>query len=286
MNAPSASTQVNQDNLSWTAPATGGSSIIRYRWESTDGKTGTTTSTSVAVAQEGGTAQQYRVRAENANGVGEWSLYSGSITTTPPFFPFFPYFPPYFPPFFPFFPYFPPWFPFFPWFPYFPPYFPNFSPLCIAADTLVMTVDGPVAAKELKLGQKLISFEIEEMGTDEEDEMFAWNSETLNLGSQQKETEIVTLFEKVNNIICFNGDQGARYSTTQPVFVRVGNLYKVQTTGSLEIGAILIKPNLDGTYEEIEISDIAIEEEVDVTYQINCEPYDWFVAGSYLVHNK
>jgi len=281
MNAPLATTQVNQDNLSWTAPATGGSPITLYRWESTDQKTGTTTSTSVAVPQEGGTAQQYRVRAENANGVGEWSEYSGSVTTTPPFFPFFPYFPPYFPPFFP---YFPPWFPYFP--PYFPPFFPRFSPLCIAADTMVMTVDGPVAAKDIKLGQKLASFEIEEMGTEEEEEMFVWNSETLSLGADKVETEVVTLLEKVGYIIYFNGDQTARYSTTQPVFVKIGQTYQVKTTGSLEVGHVLIKPNFDGTYEEVEITEITLEDEVGVTYQINCEPYDWFIAGDYLVHNK
>ena len=289
INAPSVSTQVDQDNLSWTAPATGGSAIIRYRWESTDAKTNTTTSTSAAVAQEGGTSQQYRVRAENANGVGEWSAYSGSVTTTPPFFPFFPYFPPYFPPFFPFFPYFPPrfpFFPFFPFFPYFPPFFPNFSPLCIAADTLVMTVDGPVAAKDLRLGQKLVSFEIEEMGTEEEEEMFSWNSETLTLSSDQTETEIVTLVEKANYIIYFNGDASARYSTTQPVYVKIGDSYQIKTTGSLELGSILIKPSLDGSYEEVEIAEITVEDEVDITYQVNCEPYDWFIAGGYLVHNK
>ena len=149
-----------------------------------------------------------------------------------------------------------------------------------------MTVDGPVAAKDLRLGQKLVSFEISEMGTEEEDEMFAWNSETLTLGSQQVETEISTLVEKSNYVMYFNGDQTARYSTTQPMFVRIGDSYHIKTTGSLEAGSILIKPNFDGTYEEIEITEITVEDEVDITYQINCEPYDWFVAGDYLVHNK
>lgn len=94
MSAPVATTAVNQDTVSWTVPNTGGSNITTYRWTSSDGKTGTTTGTSVVVAQEGSTAQTYSVRAENANGVGVYSPDSNSVTTTPPFFP--PFFPPYF----------------------------------------------------------------------------------------------------------------------------------------------------------------------------------------------
>jgi hypothetical protein len=99
MSPPTASAGVNQDVVSWTAPASGGKAISLYRWTSSDGKTGTTASTSVTVAQEGGTAQTYQVRAENANGNGIYSAASNSVTTASPFFPFFPYFP-----YFPFFP--------------------------------------------------------------------------------------------------------------------------------------------------------------------------------------
>jgi titin len=40
--APTATPQVNADSVSWTAPATGGSAITVYYWESNDGKSGTT----------------------------------------------------------------------------------------------------------------------------------------------------------------------------------------------------------------------------------------------------
>ena len=110
MAAPTATAGVNQDTVSWTAPANGGKAISLYRWISSDSKTGTSGSTSVTVSQEASTAQTYQVRAENANGAGEYSASSNSVTTQAPFFP--PYFPPYFPPFFPFFPGFAP--PFFP----------------------------------------------------------------------------------------------------------------------------------------------------------------------------
>jgi hypothetical protein len=133
--APTASsTTADVDDVSWTAPSNGGSAITLYSWECDDGKSGTTASTSITVAQEGAgsSTNAYRVKATNANGDSEFSGYSSSVDTVAPFFPpFFPFFPPYFPPFFPFFPffpYFPPFFPFFPFFPYFPPFFPFFPP--------------------------------------------------------------------------------------------------------------------------------------------------------------
>jgi hypothetical protein len=87
--APTASSpNANQDNISWVAPNNGGSPITLYYWESNDGKSGNTASTSAVVPQEAGTSQTYRVRAQNAIGLGEWSPYSTQITTTFSFTPF------------------------------------------------------------------------------------------------------------------------------------------------------------------------------------------------------
>lgn len=88
--APSASSpNANQDVVSWSAPANGGSAITDYVWASSDGKSGSTgTATSVTVNQEAGTAQTYTVYATNANGNSATSSASGSITTTFSFVPF------------------------------------------------------------------------------------------------------------------------------------------------------------------------------------------------------
>jgi hypothetical protein len=118
---PSATSNILFDTVTWLAVSDNGSPIIEYQWESTDGKTGTTTSLGVTVTQEANSAPQaYRVRARNSIGYGEWSEYSSSVTTLSPFFPFFPFFP-HFPPHFP--PFFPPFFPFFPFFPRFPRFY-------------------------------------------------------------------------------------------------------------------------------------------------------------------
>lgn len=69
------------DTVTWVAPDNGGSAILEYGWESSDGKSGTTSSLSVNVTQEQGTSQTYRVRARNANGWSEWSGSSSGVTT-------------------------------------------------------------------------------------------------------------------------------------------------------------------------------------------------------------
>jgi hypothetical protein len=79
--APTNQTGASQDTVSWSAPNNGGKTITGYTWESSDGKTGTTTSTSVTVNQEGGTSQTYKVLATNDNGDGSFSGDSSSITT-------------------------------------------------------------------------------------------------------------------------------------------------------------------------------------------------------------
>ena len=87
--APSAtSPSAGTDTVSWSAPANGGQGITNYHWTSSDAKSGDTTSTSVNVAQEQGTAQTYNVYATNVNGNSGTSASSNSITTTFSFVPF------------------------------------------------------------------------------------------------------------------------------------------------------------------------------------------------------
>ncbi len=86
VSSPTPSAGVNvagatQDSVSWSSPANGGKAISNYGWTSSDGKSGETTGTSVTVNQEGGTSQTYQVRAFNANGWGNYSSASTSVTT-------------------------------------------------------------------------------------------------------------------------------------------------------------------------------------------------------------
>lgn len=81
--APTVSSVSNDsiDVVTWSAPATGGKAITTYYWSSSDGKSGSTSSTSVNVDQEDGTAQTYNVYAANANGNSNTSANSASFTS-------------------------------------------------------------------------------------------------------------------------------------------------------------------------------------------------------------
>ena len=82
------STVANRDDLTWTAPATGGKAIASYTVTSTDGPsyTGILT-TSRQVAETGGTSQSYDIYALNANGTS-LAKRVGPVTTffSPPSF--------------------------------------------------------------------------------------------------------------------------------------------------------------------------------------------------------
>ena len=89
VSTPSASTpSAGVDRLTWSAPSNGGSAITSYNWVSSDGKSGSTASTTIDIGQEQGTAQTYTVTAVNACGAGPTSPASNSVTTTFSFVPF------------------------------------------------------------------------------------------------------------------------------------------------------------------------------------------------------
>jgi len=303
--APSAtSPNANQDVVSWSAPANGGKSITNYHWESNDGKSGDTASTSETVNQEAGTSQTYRVYATNANGNSAYSSNSGSITTTFSFAPF-GFVPFGFAPFgaFGFTPFgFTPFgftpFGFTPFGAFgFTPFgaFGFSPPRCIHEDTLIETVEGPKPAKEIQVGDVLKSVSLEEVpvsdgvGTGDFDYV-GFESDTLTTTGQVEVVVSAVESQSRTSLIWFNGDSSKKYSLTQPIFIKKNDKadkkYEVVPTTVAEVGDSLIQINNDGSISEIEITSIDHDLGEFTVYQFSCEPQDWFIAGSYLVHNK
>jgi RNA-binding protein 16 len=227
----------------------------------------------------------------------------------PPFFPFFPYFPPffpYFPPFFPFFPYFPPFFPyfppFFPFFPYFPPFFPPrfgpYFPACVDGDTLILTSEGTKPAREIKVGDKLLT--VDALGLAKQP-----NATPLEINVQDLMVTNLAHTEVTNVIVSdkqdrvyFNGNSEAQFTETHPIFVKRNNEYRVVEAGTVQEGDILININieelsdknlnLDRVISEIlisKINKITLDIKKDV-YTFSCDPHNWYFAGNILTHNK
>lgn len=293
--APSASTQASAatDDVSWSAPADGGSAITNYHWESDDGKSGDTASTSVSVSQEAGTAQSYRVYATNANGNSSYSSYSGQVTT----FSFTPFsFAPFgafgFTPFgaFGFTP-----FGAFGFTPFgafgFTPFgaFGFSPPSCIHEDTLIRTSSGMKAAKDVQIGDTVISVGLSEIptgGSEGDFDYVGFTSESLT-STGTLEVNVVDVVPQTKNAsMWFNGDTSKKYSLSQPFFIKRGASYEVVPSSTIEEGDKLIKINEDGSISEVNVSSIEYDMSECTVYQFNCEPQDWFIAGDYLVHNK
>ena len=306
--APTASSpSAGYDNISWTAPANGGSVITNYRWTATDGKVGDSTVTSVEnIAQEQGTAQKYTVYATNANGNSITSPESNEITTTFSFAPFGAFgFSPFgafgFSPFgaFGFSPFgafgFSPFgfspFRAFGFSPFgFSPYSP---PRCIAGATKIATVGDDnsvvwVQAKDIKVGDKVFSpFWDEFDGTPSPYESRIEYQNLTNMRIGIGEIEYV-LEKQVEESIIFNEDDSKHFSTTQPVLARKpGQLDAWEFTGELRSGDILWEYDFEtGEYLQKEITDVHLSKETNDVFQIGVKGIDTFIAGGVVSHNK
>lgn len=300
--APSASSpSAGTDSVSWSAPASGGSAITNYHWESNDSKSGDTgTSTSVNVSQEQGTAQAYRVYATNANGNSEYSAYSGTVTTTFSFAPFSVF---GFSPFSVF---------------GFSPF--SFSPAaygikCIDGETFIRVKagtgtqftdpetgkvtlknsSGEVVAKKAKdiaIGDTVYSLNYAEIDPATPDyEVFTWNSGSLT-PTGGSETTIVDVEESVRSqAVCFNGDQSAQFTLEHPILVKktvdgVAN-YVFSMVAEIEVGDSIFKynPVTDST-EEVVVTSLDVITGSKAVYTFSAEPADLIVAGDIITHNK
>ena len=274
-NKPSAPTATAQgsaatDDVSWTAPATGGSAITSYDWESNDSKSGNTASTSVSVGQEAGTAQAYRVRANNANGSSEYSDYSTTLTS----FSFTPF---GFAPFgaFGFTP-----FGFTPW---------VVGP-CVHEDTLIRVPGGTVAAKDIQIDDQMTTINIQELDLGNGDQADSdWRSiaiPTVTSTGLVDVTVTAIVPSIVQEVIYFNGESNAKFSLNHPMFIKGDPFHVFIEAGGVAIGDILIKVAADGSVVEVPVTSIDTDDTSHTVISFSCEPQDWFIAGDYLTHNK
>jgi len=273
--APSVSSpNANYDEVAWSAPATGGSAITGYTWTSSDSKTGTQAGTSVTVSQEAGSAQTYNVYATNANGNSETSASSASVTTTFSFVPFG--FAPFgFTPFgaFGFTP-----FGAFGFFQF------GFAPSqCVHEDTLIKTPNGLIPAKYINVGDTIYTLDISEINAEDS---LSFNSESL-ISTGLIETEIQNIDpSQQDTIVWFNGDDSAKFSQEQPMFVKRDGQYGILPSGLVDTNDILIKVSPEGEIVETPVTEVNTQEGTFNVYSFSTGPKPWYIAGDYLVHIK
>ena len=210
--------------------------------------------------------------------------------------PFFPFFPPYFPPFFPFFPpYFPPFFPYFP--PFFPPRFGPYFPACVDGDTLILTSEGTKPARDIKVGDTLLTVNAQGLINQPNATPLEINVQDLMV-TNLVNTEVTNVIASdKEDRVYFNGNSEVQFTETHPIFVKRNNEYRVIEAGSVVEGDILININIDKLSEPLDIkkaiSEVAVSKVnkkiLDVAkdvYTFSCNPYNWYFAGTILTHNK
>lgn len=274
------------DSLTWTLPNDGGKALTDIFWNSDESpaKTGTETGTTTnrSVSQEAGTSQSYRIRARNANGDSEYSSYSSQITSfsfTP--FSFVPYsFTPYsFTPY-SFTPYsFTP----FSFTPYaFVPY--SFLPATksLGPNTLVLTSEGLVAAKDIQVGDTLVSVDLPGLGDGFGiDAINGWSTTDTDFDFSETTTTTVTnvLTTTVDVSVLVNGEL---FSGTHYMLSKREGIAKMIATQDL-----LVTDELWSTANNswVAIDQLIIKDLSHEVVSINCEPYDMFFTDNFLVYD-
>ena len=277
--APTAVAGVDNDTVSWTAPANGGSAITGYIWASSDGKTnavggtpggGPTASTSVQVTQEANTSQTYTVFAINANGNSAISSPSTSVTTQSPSFFSPPDFvgPDFVGPDF-----------------VGPDFVATFAPPSfstykgsLGGQTLVRTAKGLVRAQDLEIGDQLLSVDIPGIPqnfttlgtTPEELQAMSWDPNVLI-----ESTPVLTTINDIN----INEKTGA-VAINEDLFTRAHYIFVQRDSLAIIIMAKdVVETDLVYNYTTAEFEEIFDLQFLDITYfaySINCEPYDFF----------
>jgi hypothetical protein len=283
--APTASSpNANQDYVEWTAPANGGSAITNYHWESDDAKSGDTATTlNVTVGQEAGTAQIYRVYATNANGNSNYSAYSNSITTTFSFVPFGVFgFSPFsvfgFSPFnvFGFSP--------FNVFGFSPFRVFGFSPsfFCIDEDAPVLTKTGNKKAKDIKLGDTLITKTFDQLPVGHFAEVIMW----MGMGGltnyrdiESTVTEIVP--STVEQTVIINNNPDMRFSTMEDILTVKHNIYKFIPSREIKPGDTLVTKDSLMVVEDVETVN-----ETRTVYMFSRDPLGLVIAGNLLCYSS
>jgi hypothetical protein len=322
--SPSATAGVNQNTINWVIGATGGKSLTKHDVNGSDGTSSlnlAASATSTTIADTANTSQTYTITATNGNGTSLGAT-TGTVTTLapffppffppyfpffppffPPYFPFFPFFPPYFappffPPFFPFFPFFPPYFappffpPFFPFFPFFPPYFaapffpPFFPAFCVHGDTPIRTPEGYVLAKDIKVGDTLSSYRFNELPLDRSQYVLeTWSSESIT-EDQIVETTVESIkIRQAAVTVMLNEAKNRRFSLEHMLLARREDTYMFIQAGTLKVGDFLVY-DINNRMTDVKVESIGyLDETVDV-YDFSVTPYDLFIAGDVVAHNK
>jgi hypothetical protein len=260
------------NNASWSTPADGGSAIIDYYLEDNGGggdanKTvGVGTNSVDFASQDNNFAWNFRVRARNANGNGEFSAYSNTITTTAFSFAPFGFTPFGFTPF------------------GFTPF--GFTPSkSIGADTLIHSKvpEGLVLAHNVSAGDILYSAAIEDLpmdGVGLEEIIESWSSAAPQINTDIETTVVAISANIAMTTYVINGN---KYTNTHWVLTKRDGIARFISANEIVETDLIYSPTFSDWQPIIELR---VSEGPELVITINTEPYDVFFTDNSLVHDS
>ena len=275
---PSAGNNGAQNNqASWSTPADGGSAIIDYYLEDNGGAGDDTktiavgTNTAQFASQNNDFAWNFRVRARNANGSGEFSPYSNTITTTPFSFAPFGFTPFGFTPF------------------GFTPF--GFTPFgftpgkSIGADTLIHSKvpEGLVLAHNVSAGDILYSAAIDDLpmdGVGLEEIIESWSSAAPQINTDIETTVVSISANIAMTTYVINGN---KYTNTHWVLTKRDGVARFISANEIVESDLIYSPTFSDWQPIIELR---VSEGPELVITINTEPYDVFFTDNSLVHDS
>ena len=161
---------------------------------------------------------------------------------------------------------------------------------CIDQDTLIATVGANNTieykqAKTVKVGDQVFSAIWDELVDESFGSPFDDPSATLtNLTMNTTTVKSIVPSMKATTMY-INGDITRRFSLEENVLIKRDGMYQFTNTGTLLLGDKVLEISGNGSFNEVEITEITPVNEERVVYTFDCEPTDTLIAGSIVVHN-
>lgn len=158
------------------------------------------------------------------------------------------------------------------------------SPYCIDQDTPVLTKNGYVLAKDIKIGDILITKVFEGMPLTNHDGLRNWSYELVeNFKTIESEVKSIKITD-VSETITINNDKFKRFSTQEDMLVIRDNKLVFVVSSELKSGDKIIKDIDESTTPYCNVETIEIIKEERKVYDFTREPFGLVVADSLFVY--
>jgi hypothetical protein len=159
---------------------------------------------------------------------------------------------------------------------------------CIDQETPVLTKEGYALAKDIVVGDILITKTFKDIPMTANDNLRTWSSENNKEYVTQESTVKIAQESEEFTTVLINGDKYKRFSTTEEFLVVRDSKLIFVTSSELKSKDLIVKNAdenvVDGLFYEVRF--IEVIEEVRKVYQYKVEPFGLIIADSLLINNS